>query len=91
MSVDPYMRGRMSDAKSYVPPYELGKAMYGGAVGEVVAGGEPGRWSSTSSAGARPRWSTPTGCSAGDGARRRVGERAARRARDAGHDGVGRA
>ena len=42
MSVDPYMRGRMSDAKSYVPPYELGKPMSGGAVGEVVAGGEPG-------------------------------------------------
>ena len=42
MSVDPYMRGRMNDAKSYVPPYALGKAMYGGAVGEVVAGGEPG-------------------------------------------------
>ena len=36
MSVDPYMRGRMSDAPSYVPPYELGKVMYGGAVGEVV-------------------------------------------------------
>ena len=42
MSVDPYMRGRMNDAKSYVPPYELGKPMYGGAVGEVIAGGEPG-------------------------------------------------
>ena len=42
MSVDPYMRGRMNEARSYVPPYELGKAMYGGAVGEVVAGGEPG-------------------------------------------------
>ena len=42
MSVDPYMRGRMNDRKSYVPPYELGKAMSGGAVGEVVAGGEPG-------------------------------------------------
>jgi NADPH-dependent curcumin reductase CurA len=42
MSVDPYMRGRMNDAKSYVPPYKLGKVMYGGAVGEVVAGGEPG-------------------------------------------------
>jgi NADPH-dependent curcumin reductase CurA len=37
MSVDPYMRGRMSDRKSYVPPYELGEAMSGGAVGEVVA------------------------------------------------------
>ena len=42
MSVDPYMRGRMNDAKSYAPPYELGEAMYGGAVGEVVAGGEAG-------------------------------------------------
>jgi NADPH-dependent curcumin reductase CurA len=37
MSVDPYMRGRMSDAKSYAAPYELGQVMYGGAVGEVVA------------------------------------------------------
>jgi NADPH-dependent curcumin reductase CurA len=36
LSVDPYMRGRMSDAKSYGPPYELGKAMDGGAIGEVV-------------------------------------------------------
>ena len=42
MSVDPYMRGRMDDVPSYVPPYELGKVMYGGAVGEVVSGGEPG-------------------------------------------------
>ncbi len=37
MSVDPYMRGRMNDAKSYVPPFELGKALQGGAVGVVVA------------------------------------------------------
>ncbi|MFD7708192.1 NADP-dependent oxidoreductase [Streptomyces sp. NPDC059785] len=37
LSVDPYMRGRMSAAKSYVAPFELGKAMQGGAVGEVVA------------------------------------------------------
>jgi NADPH-dependent curcumin reductase CurA len=36
MSVDPYMRGRMSDAKSYAPPYEVGKVMHAGAVGEVV-------------------------------------------------------
>ena len=40
MSVDPYMRGRMNDAKSYVPPFELGKALQGGAVGEVVGTGE---------------------------------------------------
>ena len=36
MSVDPYMRGRMNDAKSYVPPFELGKPLDGRAVGEVV-------------------------------------------------------
>ncbi|HEU5111523.1 MAG TPA: NADP-dependent oxidoreductase, partial [Micromonosporaceae bacterium] len=36
MSVDPYMRGRMNDAKSYAPPYEVGQVMHGGAVGEVV-------------------------------------------------------
>ena len=40
MSVDPYMRGRMNDAKSYVPPFELGKALQGGAVGEVQGTGE---------------------------------------------------
>jgi len=37
MSVDPYMRGRMNDVKSYVPPFQLGEALQGGAVGEVVA------------------------------------------------------
>ncbi|MFJ8359991.1 NADP-dependent oxidoreductase [Streptomyces sp. NPDC093984] len=37
LSVDPYMRGRMSAAKSYVAPFELNQPMQGGAVGEVVA------------------------------------------------------
>jgi NADPH-dependent curcumin reductase CurA len=37
MSVDPYMRGRMNDVKSYVPPFQVGKPLDGGAVGEVVA------------------------------------------------------
>ncbi|MET9292541.1 NADP-dependent oxidoreductase [Streptomyces sp. NPDC003077] len=37
LSVDPYMRGRMSAAKSYVEPFELGKPMLGGAVGRVIA------------------------------------------------------
>jgi NADPH-dependent curcumin reductase CurA len=37
LSVDPYMRGRMRDAPSYAPPYAVGEAMTGGAVGEVVA------------------------------------------------------
>ncbi|MGL5094628.1 MAG: NADP-dependent oxidoreductase [Planctomycetia bacterium] len=36
VSVDPYMRGRMSEGKSYVPPFEIGKPLEGGAVGEVV-------------------------------------------------------
>jgi NADPH-dependent curcumin reductase CurA len=36
MSVDPAMRGRMNDVKSYVPPFEVGKVMDAGAVGEVV-------------------------------------------------------
>ncbi len=37
LSVDPYMRGRMRDTKSYVPPFKVGKVMQGGAVGQVVA------------------------------------------------------
>ena len=37
MTVDPYMRGRMNDVQSYTPPFALGKAMDGGAVGEVTA------------------------------------------------------
>ncbi len=41
MSVDPYMRGRMDDAKSYVPPFELGAALDGAAVGVVVASESP--------------------------------------------------
>ncbi|WP_329068547.1 NADP-dependent oxidoreductase [Streptomyces sp. NBC_01429] len=36
-SVDPYMRGRMNDVKSYVPPFELDQPMIGGAIGEVIA------------------------------------------------------
>ncbi|HEX6445934.1 MAG TPA: NADP-dependent oxidoreductase [Streptosporangiales bacterium] len=36
-SVDPYMRGRMNDAKSYVPPFAVGEVMSGAAIGEVVA------------------------------------------------------
>ncbi|MGW7101559.1 NADP-dependent oxidoreductase [Streptomyces sp. NPDC054838] len=42
MSVDPYMRGRMNDVKSYVPPFQLDRPMDGGAVGEVVASAAEG-------------------------------------------------
>jgi len=41
MTVDPYMRGRMNDVKSYTPPFALGEAMQGGAVGEVIASNDP--------------------------------------------------
>ena len=41
MSVDPYMRGRMNEGKSYVPPFELGKVLAGGAVGEVIESRAP--------------------------------------------------
>ncbi|GAA2389544.1 NADP-dependent oxidoreductase [Nonomuraea africana] len=37
MSVDPYMRGRMRDEESYIPPFQLGAPLEGSAVGEVVA------------------------------------------------------
>jgi NADPH-dependent curcumin reductase CurA len=40
LSVDPYMRGRMNDVKSYVPPFALDAPLDGGAVGEVVASGD---------------------------------------------------
>jgi NADPH-dependent curcumin reductase CurA len=41
MTVDPYMRGRMMDRKSYVPPFQIGEALQGGAVGQVVASNAP--------------------------------------------------
>ncbi|NUR88634.1 MAG: NADP-dependent oxidoreductase [Nonomuraea sp.] len=42
MSVDPYMRGRMDDAESYIPPFQLGAPLEGSAVGEVVESRAPG-------------------------------------------------
>ena len=41
LSLDPYMRGRMNDAKSYAQPQPLGQVMQGGTVGEVVASRHP--------------------------------------------------
>ena len=41
MSVDPYMRGRMSGIKTYIAPFELGQPMEGGAVGEIIQSGHP--------------------------------------------------
>ncbi|MBL4801752.1 MAG: NADP-dependent oxidoreductase [Emcibacter sp.] len=41
MSVDPYMRGRMNDVKSYVPPFKIGKVLEAGVVGEVIKSRNP--------------------------------------------------
>jgi NADPH-dependent curcumin reductase CurA len=41
LSLDPYMRGRMNDAKSYAPPQPLNEVMIGGTVGEVIASKHP--------------------------------------------------
>ena len=41
MSVDPYMRGRMVDRKSYIPPFQIGELLQGGAVGTVTASAHP--------------------------------------------------
>ena len=41
LSLDPYMRGRMSDAKSYVKGVDIGEVMVGQTVGEVVESKDP--------------------------------------------------
>jgi NADPH-dependent curcumin reductase CurA len=41
MSVDPYMRGRMNDVRSYVPPFRLGAPLEGGAIGTVIESRSP--------------------------------------------------
>ncbi len=41
MSVDPYMRGRMNDTKSYVPPFQIGEVLQAGVVGQVASSQHP--------------------------------------------------
>lgn len=41
-SVDPYMRGRMNDAKSYTPPFVVGQPISGGAIAEVIESNDAG-------------------------------------------------
>lgn len=41
LSLDPYMRGRMNDVKSYVPPVQIGEVMVGQTVGEVIESRDP--------------------------------------------------
>jgi NADPH-dependent curcumin reductase len=57
LSIDPYMRGRLSDRKSYAAPVEIGEVMTGETVGEVIASGDPGFAPGDLAVGARG-WST---------------------------------
>src|SRR6266699_7339154 len=41
LSVDPYMRGRMNERKSYAPPVQIGEVMVGGTVGRVEQSNDP--------------------------------------------------
>ena len=41
MSVDPYMRGRMNDGPSYIPPFEVDRVLDGSALGQVVESNTP--------------------------------------------------
>jgi NADPH-dependent curcumin reductase CurA len=41
ISVDPYLRGRMREGRSYVPPFEVGQVIESGAIGEVVQSRSP--------------------------------------------------
>src|SRR5437867_4227690 len=41
LSLDPYMRGRMEDVKSYAAPQAIGETMIGGTAGEIVASKNP--------------------------------------------------
>jgi NADPH-dependent curcumin reductase CurA len=56
LSVDPYVRGRMRNVKSYVPPYEIGDVIDGNIVGRVVAS-KDSRFSEGDYAAARLGWS----------------------------------
>jgi NADPH-dependent curcumin reductase CurA len=42
LSLDPYMRMRMNDEKSYAPPVQIGEVMVGGTIGEVIESKAPG-------------------------------------------------
>ena len=55
LSLDPYMRMRMNDGKSYAPPVQLGDVMVGGTIGEVVESKDP-RFKSGDIVGGRSGW-----------------------------------
>ena len=94
VSVDPYMRGRMTGVRTYVPPYELGDVINGGAVGRVVAskdaGFAEGDWVQLDARLARGRRRLRRRLHQGRSGCRAAVDRA-RRARDAGLHRVDRA
>ena len=55
LSLDPYMRMRMNDGKSYAPPVQLGEVMVGGTIGEVVESKDP-RFKTGDMVGGRSGW-----------------------------------
>ena len=94
MSVDPYMRGRMNDVKSYVPPFQIGEPLQGGAIGEVVESRDASIRPATSSRAelrlARDAVATGDGRPAGRTACAAAARRYLGAARHDGHDGLGR-
>ena len=94
MSVDPSMRPRMNDVKSYLPPFQVGEVMSGGAVGQVVASRNErvpeGSWVTNWLGWRELALSDGRGLMPVDPSIAPVST-GARRARDAGPDGVRRA
>jgi NADPH-dependent curcumin reductase CurA len=63
LSIDPYMRGRLSERKSYAAPVQIGEVMTGETIGEVVASADPGFAVGDIAVGARG-WQSHTVCKA---------------------------
>ena len=64
LSLDPYMRMRMNEGKSYAPPVQLGDVMVGGTIGEVVESNDP-RFKTGDIVGGRAGWQLYASADAG--------------------------
>jgi NADPH-dependent curcumin reductase CurA len=64
LSLDPYMRMRMNEGKSYAPPVQLGDVMVGGTIGEVVESKDP-RFKTGDIVGGRAGWQLYAAADAG--------------------------
>ena len=69
LSADPYMRGRMNDVKSYVPPFQIGAPIDGFGIGEVVESRNPAFREGDIAAG-RIGWESRTRVRGGEGLRK---------------------